>query len=136
MRKCKECECDIPEARIKALPLTTQCVKCSTTGKKAGITVTMGEGDHTYNEIIIMEPEEYKKIQELERKIYGVRKDDIPFPGEEIIEEEDDKLDTIENNELPKPDEDLSLYDLLEEIEDDLSDIKEIQNFNNNEFKD
>jgi hypothetical protein len=103
MKKCKECGCEIPEARVKALPTATQCVKCSTTGKKAGITVTMGEGDHTYNEIIIMESEEFEKLQEIERKIYGIRKDDISYSNEELEEEVEDDLndiDEIENDEL------------------------------------
>jgi hypothetical protein len=97
MKKCKECKCEIPEARVKALPTATQCVKCSTTGKKAGITVTMGEGDHTYNEIVIIDSEEYEKFQETERKIYGTRKDDILYSNEELEEEEiEDELNGIE----------------------------------------
>ena len=64
---CKSCGEEIHPGRLKALPTATTCVECSTTGKKAGVTVMLGEGDHTYNEIVIMEEDQYKKYLELEQ---------------------------------------------------------------------
>jgi hypothetical protein len=97
MKKCVSCGEEIHPKRLEILPNTTQCVKCSTTGKKAGVTVTLGEGDHTYNETVILEPEEFEKYQEIEYQLRGPRKDDIPHPDEEIEEEdEDDELEGIE----------------------------------------
>lgn len=55
---CKTCGETIGELRLKVLPNTKYCVKCSPIQKKGGITVQLGEGDHTYNEIIIMEADE------------------------------------------------------------------------------
>jgi len=92
MRKCNACGEEIHPKRLEILPTATQCVKCSTTGKKAGVSVVLGEGDHTYNEIVIMEPEEFEQYKELEYKINGKRKDDIPHPEEEI-EDEDDEIE-------------------------------------------
>ena len=63
---CKSCGEEIHPGRLKALPTATTCVECSTTGKKAGVTVTLGEGDHTYNEIEILDEETYRKVVAIE----------------------------------------------------------------------
>lgn len=100
MKKCMSCGEEIHPKRLEILPSTQTCVTCSTTGRKAGVTVTLGEGDHTYNETIIMEQEEFLKYKEFERKFHGKRKDDIPHPEEEIDEDEEEEneneLDGIE----------------------------------------
>ena len=99
MRKCIECGEEIHPKRLEILPSTQKCVNCSNTGKKAGVTVMLGEGDHTYTETVIMDHEEFIEYQELEYKINGPRKDELPHPDdvldeieEEIIEEEENKL--------------------------------------------
>jgi len=96
---CIACGEKIHPKRLEILPDTQKCVSCSTTGKKAGVTVMLGEGDHTYTETVIMDREEYLKYQEVELKIKGPRKDELPHPDEvldeieeEIIEEEEAKL--------------------------------------------
>jgi len=61
MKNCKFCSEQIHPKRLEILPNAETCVKCSTTGKKAGVTVTVGKGDHTYNDIVIMEPEDFNK---------------------------------------------------------------------------
>ena len=64
---CVKCGEDIHPKRLQILPNTTTCVNCSTTGQKRGISVQLGEGDHTYNEIVILEENEFKKYLELEQ---------------------------------------------------------------------
>ena len=96
MKKCLACGEEIHPKRLEILPNAVTCVSCSTTGKKAGVSVILGEGDHTYNEIVIMEPEEFEQYKEIEFKINGKRKDDITHPDEEIEEEEEDELDGVE----------------------------------------
>jgi hypothetical protein len=96
MKKCNACGEEIHPKRLEILPTATQCVKCSTTGKKAGVSVVLGEGDHTYNEIVIMEPEEFEQYKELEFKINGKRKDDIPHPDEEIEDEDEETENELE----------------------------------------
>jgi len=98
MKKCVACGEEIHPKRVEILPNAITCVSCSTTGKKAGVSVVLGEGDHTYNEIVIMEPEEFEQYKELELKINGKRKDDIQHPDEEIEEEdeEENELDGVE----------------------------------------
>jgi hypothetical protein len=96
MKKCNACGEEIHPKRLEILPTATQCVKCSTTGKKAGVSVVLGEGDHTYNEIVIMEPEEFEQYKELEFKLNGKRKDDIPHPEEEIEDEDEETENELE----------------------------------------
>jgi hypothetical protein len=102
MKKCSACGEEIHPKRLEILPNAITCVSCSTTGKKAGVRVVLGEGDHTYNEIVIMEPEEFEQYKELEFKINGKRKDDIPHPDEEIEEEDDDEENELEGIEEVK----------------------------------
>ena len=98
MKKCITCGEDIHPKRLEILPGTAKCVECSTQGKKAGVSVVLGEGDQTYNEIVIMEPEEFEQFKELETKLYGVREDSITHPEEEIEEEEIDGIDLDEDD--------------------------------------
>jgi len=87
--KCLGCGNNIPVKRLKILPNTKVCVSCSTTGKKSGTVITLGEGDHTYNETIIFD----SKISSQFNKQNIKREDGITHPEydiEEIFEEEDD----------------------------------------------
>ena len=111
MRKCNTCGGEIHPKRLEILPDTYQCVSCSTTGKKAGVTITVGEGDHTYNEIVIMDREDYIKYQETERKLYGKREDDLTHP-DEVEETEEEEIE----NELEGIDEAKKID--LEDLED------------------
>lgn len=89
MKNCIICNNPIHPKRLEILLNTNKCVECSTTGKKGGITVTKGEGDHTYNETIIMEPDEYKKYQEIEAKLTGK-----PFDDEVVDDSGNEEEDT------------------------------------------
>jgi hypothetical protein len=90
---CIGCGEPIHPKRLEIIPTAVKCVTCSTTGKKAAITVTKGEGDHTYNETVIMDRDEFERLQELEFKIHGKRKDDISHP------DDDDEEDIVEPTE-------------------------------------
>lgn len=102
MKQCIACGEEIHPKRVEILPDTLTCVKCSSTGRKAGMSVVLGEGDHTYNEIVILEPEEFKKVKELEQKLYGTREDIITHPEDGIDEIEDDEEIDQEIEELNK----------------------------------
>jgi hypothetical protein len=60
---CKKCGEEIHPKRVKILPNATTCVKCSDAKPKRSITVQLGEGDHTYNELIILEDDEYQRAK-------------------------------------------------------------------------
>lgn len=59
---CIKCKSEIPEGRLKALPGATTCVACSTSRMKRSVTIVGGEREDTYNDLIIMEADEYEYI--------------------------------------------------------------------------
>ena len=65
-RLCTVCQEEINPLRVKALPNTKTCVNHSTVGAKRGRILTLGEGDHTYNEIEILDEDVYRKVVALE----------------------------------------------------------------------
>jgi hypothetical protein len=86
---CVHCLQPIAEGRLKALPNTKTCVECSTAGMKRGVTVTLGEGDHTCNELVIMDEQEYFKFKQAEAKAYGTpppAMEDVYSPNEIFAE--------------------------------------------------
>ena len=64
-RKCIKCREAINPPRLKALPTAKTCVECSTTGAKRGVPMMYGEKDHTWTDMVIMEPEEYDRFEKL-----------------------------------------------------------------------
>lgn len=83
-KNCIKCDQEINPLRLKALPGTKTCVGCSTTGAKKGIIVTLGEKDHTCNEVMFLEPEEYNVYSKL-------REEELKLTKEEEEEEEEDE---------------------------------------------
>jgi len=67
--KCIYCGVEIPEGRLKALPNTKTCVKCSISHKKKAITVTEGQGEDNWNDIVIVEDEDLNKIKYYNNKL-------------------------------------------------------------------
>ena len=61
--KCVKCGVEIHPLRIKALPNTKVCVDCSTAGCYRAVTTTHGAGDHTWNDIQLMTPEQFNSYQ-------------------------------------------------------------------------
>ncbi len=58
---CVACGAVIPSGRLKALPGTKVCVNCSTAGRKRAVTVVGGEGEDTFNDIVIMDDKNYQE---------------------------------------------------------------------------
>ena len=52
-KKCLKCGEIIHPQRLKALPNTNVCVKCSSGGKYMGTSVQFGDKDNTYEELLI-----------------------------------------------------------------------------------
>ena len=65
-KKCVKCGDEIHPMRVKILPNTKVCVECSNTGAYRAITTVNGEGDHTWNDIQLMTPEQYARYQQSE----------------------------------------------------------------------
>jgi len=58
MIECPKCGADMPELRLTQYGYNF-CVNCSTVGAKKGVPVVRGKGDHTWNEIEIVEEKDY-----------------------------------------------------------------------------
>ena len=120
---CKSCGEEIHPGRLKALPTATTCVECSTTGRKAGVTVTLGEGDHTYNEIIIMEHDDFVKYKEVEA---AFRNKGVVAPVTDVFNLNDESdVDHTPEVDIVEDNEDLIVLDELEIEPEDLIDEDE-----------
>lgn len=95
---CVGCKQPIHPKRLEILPSATRCVACSTASKKAGITITKGEGDHTYTETVIMEHDEFVKYKEAEAKSNKTTFDEITSEDEYVLppEEQDENHDALD----------------------------------------
>jgi len=69
MIPCPKCGNDFPEKR-KELGYHV-CVNCSTVKPKVGVTTVEGTGDHTYNDLIVMEQDVYISIKKKEAELAG-----------------------------------------------------------------
>ena len=65
---CIHCKEEINPLRIKALPTAKTCVDCSTTGPKRGVVATFGEKDHTWNDVVFLEDDQYEKYLKTQKK--------------------------------------------------------------------
>ncbi len=63
MIKCTSCGADMPELRLTKFGYKV-CVNCSTIGAYKAVSTVNGEGDHTWNDIQIMTPEQAKLVSE------------------------------------------------------------------------
>lgn len=70
MIPCPKCGNNFPELR-KTLYHYHVCVDCSTTKPVVGITTVEGTGDHTYNDLIIMDQDRALAIQASADEIAG-----------------------------------------------------------------
>lgn len=100
-RMCVKCREEINPLRLKALPTAKTCVDCSTTGAKRGMPVMFGEKDHTWTDMVIMEPEEFDRFERQNKQTFSF-----------------DKLDKTEMND--DGDDDMRLWDntLLDGLDD------------------
>lgn len=72
MIPCPKCGDDFPELRKTEYGYHV-CVNCSTTEAVVGITTVEGTGDHTYNDIIIMDGNRARAIAQKEAELKGQR---------------------------------------------------------------
>jgi hypothetical protein len=119
-KKLCHCGTEIPEGRLKALPKTTTCTSCSETGRKGAITVQIGDGDHTYNDIVILEPEQVNHYNQLFSK---VDEDDIFSEDLELTTETSEVpiIAPLDENEGDIYEQDEDPIDEIEDIDLDLS---------------
>ena len=77
MIKCSSCGEDMPELRLTQYGYD-YCVKCSEAGlgdgRKQGVPIMMGEGDHTWIETVIMDDEQFAAYQRNEKALKNLDK--------------------------------------------------------------
>jgi hypothetical protein len=90
-RFCIKCKQEINPLRVKALPNTKTCVDCSTVGAKKGVSMVFGEKDHTWNDMIIVEPDEANKLENVKQSTFET------FDKIELNDEEDEDMKLWDN---------------------------------------
>ena len=112
MIPCPKCNNDFPLKR-KELGYHV-CVNCSTVEPVVGITTVEGTGDHTYNDLIIMNQSKARAIAEKEAELMGrkVHLEMLDFDTDEVavsqsIKEHVDRIldDDLEDEDLQEDEE-------------------------------
>ena len=70
MIPCPKCGNPFPELR-KTKYGYNFCVDCSNVKAKVAVTTVEGTGDHTYNDVIIMDADQYRSIAAKEAELKG-----------------------------------------------------------------
>ena len=113
MIPCPKCGNDFPEKR-KELGYHV-CVNCSSVKPVVGITTVEGSGDHTYNDIIIMDQDRAKNIAEKAAELTG------KAVQIEVLNFDDENLDEFEQAQNLK----VTVQNLLEGEEEEQEEEKE-----------
>ena len=115
MIECPKCGNDFPLKR-KELGYHV-CVNCSTTKPVVGITTVEGSGDHTYNDIIIMDQDRARSIAEKEAELSGRKvhlemldldtdetaiSQSIKEKVNQVLEDEEDDYDMLDPDKEPE----------------------------------
>jgi len=77
---CIHCKEEINPLRLKALPGAKTCVNCSTTGPKKGVVATFGEKDHTWNDVVFLEDDQYEKYLKQQKKVKFDKIEEVEDP--------------------------------------------------------
>lgn len=117
MIPCPKCGNDFPKLRKEKYGYHV-CVNCSTVEAVVGITTVEGTGDHTYNDLIIMDQSRAMAIAKKEAELSGkkVILEFIDFDTDELVVSRsiDEKIERILNEDLDDEDE---VIDEDEELE-------------------
>ena len=72
--ECQGCGEEINPKRLEIIPNTKYCVNCSDVGRKRGVTVQRGKGDHSYTDVVIMEEKQFISYMTKEKPKKGASK--------------------------------------------------------------
>ena len=112
---CPKCGNDFPLKR-KELGYHV-CVNCSSVKPVVGVTTVEGSGDHTYNDLIIMDQDRYKAIAEKEAELSGKKvyiemldldqdeaevSQSLKEKVNQVLEDEEDEYDSFDPNKEPE----------------------------------
>tara|TARA_B100000212_G_C27312391_1_gene506361 strand:- start:690 stop:1079 length:390 start_codon:yes stop_codon:yes gene_type:complete len=104
MMKCPACNQDKLPVKRKELGYHV-CVSCSTTKPVVGITTVEGSGDHTYNDIIIMDQDKAAAIAQREAQLKGTKVDieyiDLDSDEAAVSQSVKEKVDQVLEDDEP-----------------------------------
>jgi len=91
MMECSCCGSPMPKLRLELYGYDF-CVDCSAVGRKKGLSIQVGEGDHALTEVVIIEEKEYRSYMSSEDKM---RKKSTGKSKAEFVhfDDEDNKFD-------------------------------------------
>lgn len=122
MITCPKCNNDFPKKR-KELGYHV-CVNCSTVKPVVGITTIEGEGDHTFNDLIIMDQDRAISIAKKEAELSGRKADieilDFDSDETEVTQVVKEKVNRIFDEDLDDEEEYVEEEEEAEEEEIDL----------------
>jgi len=119
MIECPKCGNDFPLKR-KELGYHV-CVNCSSVKAVVGVTTVEGSGDHTYNDLIIMDQDQYLSIKRKEAELLGKKSDlleilDLDKDENEVSQSVKEQVNVILDDDLD-PEEDEQDVDRTGQIE-------------------
>jgi hypothetical protein len=115
MIPCPKCGNDFPLKR-KELGYHV-CVNCSTAKPVVGVTTIEGSGDHTYNDLIIMDQDKYLAIAQKEAELAGKKvylemldldtdesaiSQSLKEKVSQVLEDEEDEYDPFDPDKEPE----------------------------------
>lgn len=120
MIECPKCGNDFPKLRKEKYGYHV-CVNCSTVKAVVGVTTVEGSGDHTYNDIIIMDQDQYLSIKRKEAELLGKKSDlleilDLDKDENEVSQSVKEQVNVILDDDL-EPEEDEQDVDRTGQIE-------------------
>ena len=102
MTTCPSCKEEVLPVKRKELGYHV-CVNCSTAKPVVGITTVEGTGDHTYNDIIIMDQDRARAIAQKEAELKGTKVDieylDLDADEAAVSQSVKEKVDEVLNDE-------------------------------------
>ena len=101
MTTCPSCKEEVLPVKRKELGYHV-CVNCSTAKPVVGITTVEGTGDHTYNDIIIMDQDRARAIAQKEAELKGTKVDieylDLDADEAAVSQSVKEKVDEVLND--------------------------------------
>ena len=112
MIECSKCGNDFPLKR-KELGYHV-CVNCSSVKAVVGVTTVEGSGDHTYNDLIIMDQDQYLSIKRKEAELLGKKSDlleilDLDKDENEVSQSVKEQVNVILDDDLEPEDDELDV---------------------------
>lgn len=117
MISCRVCGKPMPKLRLTKFGYA-HCVNCSTEKPKVAMTTVNGSGDHTWNDIVVMDQDTAKELAEQEARMLGkkIHLEFLDYDSDDLLEVSESRSKRARNYM-----ESIEDQEDLEEVNDDLS---------------